>query len=490
MLGSAKMLRETGEHPTVLRERVTSPGGTTAAAVRQLEDHKVRAAFITAMEAARDRSRDLARGRAAAASGQGASVTGRLVHSEELTRYDFGPRPRRWAPAGSGTRSRWPRSWACSTGSTSSPPPPIDDDLLLAVHTTATTSTPSRPDVPEPRRTGWARTDNPIFPRMHEVSATVAMATVGGGPQGLAGRGPRGPATSAAGCTTRCPGPTSGFCVYNDLAVAISWLLDQRLPSGSRTSTSTCTTATACRQIFYDDPRVLTISLHETPAVLFPGTGFPYEIGGPGALGSAVNVALPPGTGDAGWLRAFDAVVPQVLRAFQPQILVTQHGCDSHRHDPLADLELTVDGQRASYLALAELADELCEGRWVSTGGGGYAITNVVPRAWTHLLAIVGGEPLPPETPTRRRGGPSWARMPADGDDRRRRGELHRLRDGFSPTSRLDQAIIATRKAVFPELGLDPGALTGWSRVTDGCRRRSVRRRCGFVNGTRGPCRR
>ncbi len=62
VVGSAKLLRETGEHPTVLREQVTSPGGTTAAAVRQLEDHKVRAAFLTAMEAARDRSRDLAGG--------------------------------------------------------------------------------------------------------------------------------------------------------------------------------------------------------------------------------------------------------------------------------------------------------------------------------------------------------------------------------------------------------------------------------------------
>ena len=79
-------------------------------------------------------------------------------------------------------------------------------------------------------------------------------------------------------------------------------------------------------------------------------------------------------------------------------MLVTQHGCDSHRHDPLADLDLTVDGQRASYLALAELADELCGGRWVSTGGGGYAVLDVVPRAWTHLLGIVSGEPVPPAT--------------------------------------------------------------------------------------------
>ena len=92
-------------------------------------------------------------------------------------------------------------------------------------------------------------------------------------------------------------------------------------------------------------------------------------------------------------------MVPHVLRALQPQVLVTQHGCDSHRHDPLADLDLSLDGQRASYLALAALADELCEGRWVSTGGGGYAVLHVVPRAWTHLLGIVSGEPVPPQTP-------------------------------------------------------------------------------------------
>jgi acetoin utilization protein AcuC len=203
---------------------------------------------------------------------------------------------------------------------------------------------------------------------------------------------------------------------------------------------------------------VLTISLHETPAVLFPGTGFPYEIGGPNALGSAVNVALPAGTGDSGWLRAFHAVVPQALRSFQPQILITQHGCDSHQHDPLADLELTVDGQRASYLALAELADELCEGRWVSTGGGGYSITNVVPRAWTHLLAIVGGQPLAPDTPTPEqwRAELGVAYTPMSMTDGVEVGYTD-FDAGFSPTSRLDQAILATRKAVFPELGLDPG---------------------------------
>ncbi len=136
---------------------------------------------------------------------------------------------------------------------------------------------------------------------------------------------------------------------------------------------------------------MLTISLHETGQMLFPGTGFPADSGGPDAPGSAVNVALPPGTADAGWLRAFHAVVPPLLREFAPDVLVTQQGCDSHRDDPLAHLALSVDGQRASYLALHDLAHEAAGGRWVAFGGGGYAVVDVVPRAWTHLLAVVSG---------------------------------------------------------------------------------------------------
>ena len=99
--------------------------------------------------------------------------------------------------------------------------------------------------------------------------------------------------------------------------------------------------------------------------MLFPGTGFPSDLGGPDAEGSAVNVALPPGTADAGWLRAFHAVVPPLLREFAPEVLVTQHGCDSHIEDPLAHLMLTVDGQRAAYLALHDLAHEVAAaGGW------------------------------------------------------------------------------------------------------------------------------
>ncbi len=129
---------------------------------------------------------------------------------------------------------------------------------------------------------------------------------------------------------------------------------------------------------FYGSARVLTISLHEHPATAFPGTGLPSETGGPGAGGSAVNVALPAGTGDAGWLRAFDAVVPPLLRAFRPQILVSQHGCDSHWLDPMAGLRLSIDAQRVAHAAIHALAHEAAGGRWLLTGGGGYVL-DVVP---------------------------------------------------------------------------------------------------------------
>ena len=107
---------------------------------------------------------------------------------------------------------------------------------------------------------------------------------------------------------------------------------------------------------FWDDPRVLTVSLHQHPATLFPGTGMASEVGGAGAAeGTAVNVALPPGTDDEGWLRAFGAVVPGAVRAFAPDVLVSQCGCDTHHDDPLAELALTVDGQATALAWMHEL---------------------------------------------------------------------------------------------------------------------------------------
>jgi acetoin utilization protein AcuC len=152
--------------------------------------------------------------------------------------------------------------------------------------------------------------------------------------------------------------------------------------------------------------------------------------------------------------------VPPLMREFAPEILVTQQGCDTHIEDPLAHLMLTVDGQRESYLALHDLAHELCGGRWIATGGGGYAVVDVVPRAWSHLLAIVAGAPLAPETPVpeawredvvRRLGRPAPLRM-TDGQAPAYRS----WEGGYNPDTWLDQAILATRESVFPLHGLDP----------------------------------
>src|SRR5690606_7647130 len=136
-------------------------------------------------------------------------------------------------------------------------------------------------------------------------------------------------------------------------------------------------------------PRVLTISVHQHPGTLFPGTGYAQDVGGPTARGTAVNVALPPGTGDAAWLRVLDAVVAPLVEEFRPQLLLTQHGCDSHGLDPLAELAVSVDAQRRAALLMAELADAHAEGRWVATGGGGYEVVSVVPRVWAPLADVV-----------------------------------------------------------------------------------------------------
>jgi acetoin utilization protein AcuC len=251
----------------------------------------------------------------------------------------------------------------------------------------------------------------------------------------------------------------SGFCVYNDVAIGIHWLLEQGVERVAYVDVDVHH-GDGVERLFWDDPRVLTISLHETGQLLFPGTGDSADLGGPGAQGSAVNVPLPPGTSDAGWLRAFHAVVPPLLREFQPQVLVTQHGCDSHAEDPLAHLMLTVDGQRAAIGALHELAHEVADGRWVAVGGGGYEIVGVVPRTWTHLLAEVAGRPIEPtlDVPG------AWLdhvqhRLGRVGPRRMGDGRTPTYRDwseGYDPSTWLDRSVHATRMEVFPLHGLDP----------------------------------
>ena len=189
---------------------------------------------------------------------------------------------------------------------------------------------------------------------------------------------------------------------------------------------------------FYDDPRVLTISLHQSGRTLFPGTGFPDETGGPQArrLRSRTwhcHQARP----TPSWLRAFHAVVPPLLRSFAPEILVSQHGCDSHRLDPLA--QLVADRRRPAGCTRRRRTTLRTRSPTAAGSRPVAAATRwreVVPRTWTHLLAIAAGAPIDPATRRRRRRGRRTARSRAPADrapdihDRRRVGRLSKFRRG------------------------------------------------------------
>src|SRR3954466_2767228 len=383
-----------------------------------------------------------------------------LVYDESLTAYDFGPthpmNPIRVdltvaLAEGLGVLHHLPRVAA----------PDATEDDLATVHEPELIEAVIRAGA-DPTRHDLARglgtDDDPTFPGMHEASRHIVGASIEAARQVWTGAVDHA-ANIAGGLHHAMPDRSSGFCVYNDVAGAIRWLPHHGAKKVAYVDVDVHH-GDGVEAIFYDDPRVLTISLHETGQMLFPGTGFPADSGGPDALGSAVNVALPPGTSDAGWLRAFHAVVPALVREFEPDVLVTQQGCDSHRDDPLAHLALSVDGQRASYLALHDLAHEAAGGRWVALGGGGYAVVDVVPRSWTHLLAVVGGAPLDPETavPASWRahveetlGRTAPLRM-TDGRDPAYRAWA----EGYDPATWLDSSILATREAIFPWHGLDP----------------------------------
>ena len=200
-------------------------------------------------------------------------------------------------------------------------------------------------------------------------------------------------------------------------------------------------------------------------------------VGNDDAAGSAVNLALMPDTPDRLWLRAFHAVVPSVIAEFRPQILISQCGADSHRADPLTDLALTVDGQRAAMIAMREMADRYCDGRWIAVGGGGYGVVNVVPRSWSHLIGVA----LDREVEVTRAIDRSWCEtaeqvaatvysdysqppvgVMGDGGDTdfvAWDGDTGQSPpEGISPSAQrqTDRAILATRRAVYPLHGLDP----------------------------------
>ena len=192
-------------------------------------------------------------------------------------------------------------------------PEPAGDVDLETVHLQRYIAAVRRAGGPEPddwiADFGLGTEDNPVYAGMHDASALVAGATLAAARAMWTGAAQHG-ASIAGGPHHAMRASASGFCVYNDPAIAINWLLQAGAERVAYVDLDVHH-GDGVQAAFYNDPRVLTISLHEHPATLWPGTGWPSETGGPGAAGSAVNVALPAGTADAGWLRAFYAVVPR-----------------------------------------------------------------------------------------------------------------------------------------------------------------------------------
>jgi acetoin utilization protein AcuC len=251
------------------------------------------------------------------------------------------------------------------------------------------------PDVgPQAGFASWG--DDPPFYGMHEAAAAVAGGSLDAMERILSGDElhvfhPGG------GLHHAMPGRASGFCIYNDVALAIGRARD----AGHRVLYVDLDVhhGDGVEAIFWNDPNVLTVSLHETGLSLFPGTGFVDDRGGPQAHGTAVNVPLEPGTADASWLGALEMLVPPLAAAFEPTILVTQHGCDSHLLDPLAHLRLSTAAISRAARLLDALAHEHTSGRWLATGGGGYDVYRVVPRAWGLVWLAQAHRDAPPATP-------------------------------------------------------------------------------------------
>ena len=317
-----------------------------------------------------------------------------LVFGPRSTTYDFGPghplTPRRFGPG---------ISLLEALGALPNlAPEPASDAELAWVHESGYLEVVKEfsEDPFAPSRAGIGPGDTPAFAGMHSASASVA----GGSLRAMEAilRGDAGHAFHPGGGLHHAmPARASGFCVYDDPALAIArarreglrvLYVDLDVHHGD-----------GVQAMHWSDPGVMTISIHETGRALFPGTGFPDELGGDGARGTKVNLPVDPWTGEQGWLPALELVLPALAERFEPEIVVSQHGADAHAFDPLAHLNVTTTAMGRAARLVDELAHRWADGRWLATGGGGYDVYRVVPRAWAQVWLAANHAPVPDSIP-------------------------------------------------------------------------------------------
>ncbi len=318
-----------------------------------------------------------------------------LVHSDDWRKFDYGPQhPLRMERLGLTWRLMEAYGLTTLKGAALHRPEPASEEMIARYH---------HPDYiamlkacnagkvpPAAALFGLGPGDNPVFRGVWDCARLV-----GGGSLLAADLIARGEVDRvfhfAGGLHHAVDQRASGFCYVNDAVLAIIRLRER----GLRVAYVDIDAhhGDGVQQAFYRDPNVLTISTHERGERLFPGTGFVDEIGEAGGVGFSVNLPLEAYTDSSVYLPAFEEVVPPLLDAFKPDVVVAQLGVDAHRTDPLTHLQLDIQGFVRAVRRIVELSPQL-----LALGGGGYDLQNVA-RGWTAAWAAMNDVELPNALP-------------------------------------------------------------------------------------------
>ncbi|BBH19611.1 acetoin utilization protein AcuC [Paenibacillus baekrokdamisoli] len=251
---------------------------------------------------------------------------------------------------------------------------------------------PSSEWTSQAHRYGLQTEDTPFFVGMHDAAASIVGGSLLAADLVMTGQAKHA-YHMAGGLHHAFPDHASGFCIYNDAAIAITRIRQQ---FGARVLyiDTDVHHGDGVQWTFYDDPNICTYSIHETGKFLFPGTGFVHERGTEHGFGSSFNVPVEPYTEDDSWLESFRSSLEKVTAAFKPDVIISQHGCDAHAFDPLSHTHCSMRIYQEMPAIIHRLAHEYTEGRWVAIGGGGYDIWRVVPRAWALVWLEMTDHPI------------------------------------------------------------------------------------------------
>ena len=246
---------------------------------------------------------------------------------------------------------------------------------------------------------GLGTEDTPIFPGMHNASSYLVGGTLTAVDAVLDGNYNHA-LNLGGGLHHGFKRKASGFCIYNDGAVAIKYIREKYDLKVLYVDTD-AHHGDGVQWAFYDDPNVCTLSIHETGRYLFPGTGDVSERGIKAGHGYSFNIPIDAFTQDESFLQVYESALREIAAFFKPDVIVTQNGADAHFYDPLTHLSASMETFERIPMLAHKIAHEYCGGKWIALGGGGYDIWRVVPRAWSQIWNVMkSGSPAKGAIPT------------------------------------------------------------------------------------------